>query len=154
MTAGRVIVIGQAPSRDGNPERPLLGPPGKEGLLYRLSGAVNREQFEAVFEPRNLLAAWPGHAKHKGDSFPAKKAKVAADGLRPSLSGRRVVLLGIGVAKAFGFKPSDARFTWAERDGVRFALSPHPSLINLWWNNPRNRAEAARFFGSILTGDR
>src|SRR3990172_5633772 len=148
MTQGRVILIGQAPSRDGDPERPLLGNPGHEGLLYRLSGAATRDQFEAIFEARNLLAAWPGSSKSKGDRFPIKDARAAAERMLPELAGRRVVLLGVGVAKAFGFKPDTPRLTWIERDGVTFALSPHPSLVNLWWNDNRNRAEAARFFGS------
>jgi len=148
----RTILIGQAPSRDGDPARPLLGPEGKEGLLYRLSGAVNRDQFEARFEARNLLATYPGRSKGKGDLFPMAEARTAAERMLPELIGRRVVLLGVGVARAFGFDSTQQPFVWIERDGATFALSPHPSFVNRYWNVTSTRAAAARFFGEILTG--
>lgn len=146
-----VVLIGQAPGRLGDPARPLVGK-GSGDLLQRLTGAMPG-QYERLFERRNLLGSWPGRSSAGGDSFPQSEAKHAAQAILPSLAGRRVVLLGSGVARAFGFSAKTTRFRWVERDGATFALSPHPSQVNRWWNNPRNRAEAARFFGSILTSD-
>ena len=153
MRRDRVLLLGQAPARDGDPRRPLIGGRGSGRILQLLTGTTLR-QYSRIFERRNLLQAWPGSAGAKGDLFPMTDAREAANALLPFLAGRRVVLLGTGVARAFGFPPETPRFEWFERDGTRFALSPHPSPANLWWNAWRNRAEAARFFGSITTGDR
>jgi uracil-DNA glycosylase len=146
----RVVLLGQAPSRDGDPLRPLIG--GGSGRILQLLTGTMVSQYRELYERRNLLKSWPGAADGKGDHFPTAEAHAAAVALLPRLAGRRVVLLGSGVARAFGFDTLTPRFCWIERDGVRFALSPHPSPVNRWWNEYRNRAQAARFFGSITTG--
>lgn len=149
----KIVLIGQAPGPDGDPKEPLKG--GRSStLIYLLSGCATEYQYEALYDRRNLLPEWPGYANGKGDKFPAKEAREAAKKLLPELRERKVVLLGDGVAKAFGFKKDTPNFIWIRKDGVWFALSPHPSGVNLWWNKPQNKIAAVRFFGSIMTGDR
>lgn len=75
------------------------------------------------------------------------------------MGGRRTILLGSRVAKAFGVY--DARqMEWRPikfvtkgnemADGL-VARMPHPSGRNLWWNDPANVARAAVFWREAIT---
>ena len=88
---------------------------------------------------------------------PAAEARERAAALVPRLSGRRVLLLGSNVAGAFGFfdRPALRWQTFYHFDGETHrrvgptALLPHPSGVNLWWNDPENRGRAARFMRAL-----
>ena len=135
----RTILLGQAPSAESDPERPL-GPDGASGRrLARLVGPA----FEEAFELRNLLRAFPGKLA-KGDAFPKTEARLAAAATIARLRGRRVVFLGRNVAEAFGFSWPEP-LEWHQHVGFAAARLPHPSGINTWWNDQKNVRAAAAF---------
>lgn len=141
----KTVIIGQAPSRVSDPSEPLSGRSGAR--LASLAG-VDLPAFREFFDRRNMLSEWPGKAG-KGDAWPgAPEARAIAEGLRTGLATRRVVLLGVNVARAFGF-PGEP-FLWARHwEGV-FAFSPHPSGTNRWWNDRRQVEQARRFWRSLV----
>ena len=142
----RTVIIGQAPSQHSDPRRPLLG--GHSGAkLQELCGFNLRQYFEA-FDRANLIKSWPGCAAGgKGDAFPAPEAQAAAHAMLPALFGRRVVLLGRGVAEAFGLRAPPLEWTRLPCPGgwLEAAYLPHPSGINRWWNTKANTSAAADF---------
>lgn len=143
------ILIGQAPNRTMKDPRPLIG--GRTGgLLMALAGyADNEPGYLRAFDRVNLLSEWPGANGGKGDRFPAAAARRAADSMAPDLAGRRVILVGRGVCRAFGLRDLPW-FEWLEDPrGFRVAAIPHTSPINSFWNPTANRAEACRFFHRV-----
>lgn len=142
----RVVVIGQAPGRRG-PKVPVGGRSAR--LLAGLLG-ITEEQFLDEYERFNLVNRFPGK-KGKGDAFPADLARRNARRLQPRLHQRKVVMLGRGVAAAFGISMPflDDLVVQRGRSIFKVLLLPHPSGVNHWWNHPRNReraAEALRYF--------
>lgn len=134
--------MGQAPSRNADLKRPLIG--GKSGYFLQQLCGMTLLQYVRAFETVNLIDVWPGPAP-KGDLFPPAEAKASAERKAASWSGRRVILLGKNVARAFGHHKTPP-MTWADDPrGFRVAVMPHPSGVNLFWNAPANR-EAARVF--------
>jgi len=66
----------------------------------------------------------------------------------PELRGRWVLLIGQGVARAFGVQAG--LLEWVEREGAWLAVVPHPSGVNRWWNELRNVERAAAFLRGCL----
>lgn len=144
----RVLLIGQAPSAatDGMP--PFSGRSGER--LAGLAGLRDAAALREAFEVRNLFDKFPGKAA-KGDRFPLGAAREEAARLRGRIAGGgfradRALLVGVGVARAFGVDP-EPLLTWRTdpRLPVPFAVLPHPSGVNLWWNLPRHVLAASRF---------
>lgn len=137
------ILIGQAPSRRSRAETPLTG--GRSGARLQELMGLSLAGYVRLFARANLLDAWPGMAGAKGDAFPQRLARIAAlDMLDAGLLRDRLVLfVGAGTARAFRFPapPLD----WAEHAGTLCACVPHPSGVNLWWNDPANEARARAF---------
>lgn len=143
----RVILIGQAPSRIGRPDRPLVG--GRSGEFLRELTGLTLRQYARRFERRNLLAVFPGSAP-SGDVFPSHEASEAAKQMIWELSGRRVVMVGIAVARAFKVDYNDL-FEWVDDPrGFKFSVIPHPSGVNRYWNAPGAKALAMGFFARLL----
>ena len=140
-----LLVVGQAPGR-----RPCGGVLlGRSGSLLAACAGLPLHEWAARVERVNLLPRWPG-ANGKGDHFPLDEAQTAAGRLGTRMRARRVVLLGRGVARAFGANDLHPHFEWW-RDDERdcwLALCPHPSGVNLWWNDQSNRERAAAFWRS------
>jgi hypothetical protein len=142
------VLVGQAPSKETEGALPFSGRCGPKlaGLL-----GVQHEDLWSKFEVVNVLDHFPGSAG-RGDSFPISEARERAKVLAPGFEGRRVVLLGRNVARAFdlGAMPF---FEWQAVDahGARMLCSvvPHPSGMVHFWNEPENVARAKRFMGSI-----
>jgi hypothetical protein len=144
----KLLLIGQAPSRHGDPERPLEGRIGK--LLAELAG-VSFEEYMEQTERMNLLNRWPGKAG-KGDRWDAQAARERASELKQVFSGRVAVLLGRNVAGAFGLNALPW-LTWTEKFGGRLSIIPHLSGIVTWWNSDENRRKAGDFFTMLLNTD-
>ena len=138
----KTLLLGAAPSRSSDPSRPLIG--GHSGTkLQELCGLNLRQYFEA-FDRADLLQAYPGSI------WPKVQASAAAAALLPALRGRRVVLVGRGVAEAFGLRAPALEWTRLLYSGdasayIEVAYLPHPSGLNLWWNCPANTEAAAKF---------
>lgn len=138
----RVTIVGQAPGRRNGAALAFEGPSGRR--LAALAGVSERELRRRA-KLVNLLPRWPG-AAGKGDLFPAAAAKKAAKGMR---LGGRVPLAGRGVARAFGVGAAPF-LEWFTLGRCEAAVFPHPSGVSHWWNDPANRAEAARFLAAVL----
>lgn len=95
----KVLLVGQAPSRDTCGGPPFSGRSGRR--LADLAG-VEHSRLGEVFALVNLLDRWPGK-NGRGDAFPMSEARAAA--ARLDLSKHDVVVLvGRNVARACGLK--------------------------------------------------
>jgi len=137
----RLLMIGQAPGRKGDPSDPLGGKIGHR--LAKLAG-VEYERYVEATERMNLFDEWPGK-DGKEDKWDAKAARSKAKKLESSLRGRRVLFVGGNVAKAFGEKPAWLEWEDSEELAAEIAAIPHPSGIVLWWNEAENREAAGEF---------
>ena len=142
----RPLLIGQAPSRLGDPAKPCTG-----RFMRFLCGVagVSTLAYLRAFERRNLLPAWPGKSG-KGDAFPMEEARAAAAGM--DVRGRTVVCCGRKVAGAFGVRAGFLSET--EKDGAAFVVLPHPSGVNRWWNSRSNRRRARRLLRRLIASSR
>ena len=137
------LIVGQAPSRNSDPRDPLTGRSGQRLMdLFDLPPSI----YRSCFERTNLLKEFPGKAG-KGDLFDHVLALQTALQIKIELAlfpRPFVLLLGEKVAAAFGEpRPIFRRF---QIHNVRAYVVPHPSGVNLWWNNPKNVRRAKRFF--------
>ncbi len=136
-------IVGQAPGPRGLKGRPLEG--GASRKFAGLAG-VSEDEFWRLFRTRNVLPRFPGK-NGKGDAFPIDEARRRAASMR--FRAGRVILLGQGVARAFGVRAPP--LTWRRVGRREFAVVPHPSGVNRWWNDPKNVRRAKRFL-RILAG--
>lgn len=151
----RPLMIGQAPARLGDPDKPCTGPSFRR--MARICGATTPAgelRFLAQFERTNLLAEFPGSGDgDRGDAFPRRLAERAALQMESRVRDRLVLLMGRNVAWAFGRKLEGAEyFRWEYRLELNatFAVVPHPSGINRWWNDEGNHERARDFFRSLI----
>jgi hypothetical protein len=96
----------------------------------------------------NLNARWNGKAG-RGDRFDTEEGTRVARGILRE-SPVRVVCLGAAVSACFGldWTPLGCPCVGA----TRFCMLPHPSGLNPWWNDPLNRAGAARTLRDFCSG--
>lgn len=142
-----LLIVGEAPSRLGDPAAPLEGKIGKK--LARLFG-LDTEDYLAVTERMNVLEEWPGKDE-KGDAFPLEDARELADKKKHLLMGRRVLFLGRRVEKAFGVVKSTALdWSWNAELKALTAVLPHPSGVVRWWNEEENVKMAETFLRNAL----
>lgn len=107
-------------------------------------------QYCRRFERMNLLDHYPGSAGKRGDRFPMVEARMMAHEARKAMEGRIVVFVGLAVAEAFDSIGPKA-FEWRRyAPGFRGAPIPHPSPINVFYNEPANAIRARRFFDELL----
>jgi len=139
------LIVGQAPGRRSNPNEPLSGKSGRR--LAALCG-LDLPAFLDRFDRVNLVYGWPDE-RAKGDAFlGCVEARHAAAELAPRLARRRAILLGHRVAAAF--HASDLPyFKWTRLGDAMIAVAPHPSGVNLFWNDPANVRTARRFWRSV-----
>ena len=146
--ATKVVLVGEAPGRPMRPdEEPLMG---RSALRIAGLAAITVAEYREQTERMNLFdqpqARWR-----------VRDAEKAAAAILPRFDGRRVIMLGQRVAAAFDVADY-VPFTWGwgvERGGrVRFdfAVIPHPSGRNRFWNTEENRALARIFLRQALQG--
>jgi uracil-DNA glycosylase len=141
----RILIIGQAPSRDGRDRFA-----GKSGdRIARFCGLQRGAQLLEFFDVENLLPAYVG-ATATGDRFPVALARERAAQLRSAWSpDRPVILVGRGVARAFGL--DFPYFQWRViGGGIPVAVVPHPSGRNRYWNQASHRIAAWRFWRNAM----
>lgn len=158
--ASRILLIGQAPGPTGPPPgRPLVG--GKTGTrLQALAGCETVRDYLRSFDTVNLISTYPGRAPGgKGDSFPMAEARIVATAMKRFIRGRRVVFVGGKVMEAFGV--DSAPFLWqtyvdeyAPEVSFEWAMIPHPSPVNRFWNSQANWDRARSFFAAARIGMR
>jgi hypothetical protein len=119
----------------------LGGPTGDK--LMELLG-IDLRTYVRAFRRLNLIRHFPGR-EGRGDSFPLDEARAAWWKLGVNLGMRRTILLGAKVAEVA--VPGWRRFGWCQpftTEWTIFLVVPHPSGLNLWWNDAGNTALAAR----------
>lgn len=145
----RPLIVGEAPSRLGDPSKPITGKCGAK--LAEFAGLTGPE-FRRVFARMNLLQRWPGSAG-KGTRWDAAEARrLATEARRSRFVGRRtVLLLGWRVAAAFEVRV-EGYFVQACCGGATAIVVPHPSGVNRWYNEPANRKRMVRFMRRVARG--
>lgn len=147
------------PPEDPRVELPAVGWAERYCERVAITGSVGKKIAELAGFPldlkfgghdrRNLNTRWNGK-RGKGDSFDRAEGKKRASEL---LAGpwTHYVLLGDEVARCFAMKPealnvvTDFIPTLAGPPVKKaFLLFPHPSGINLWWNEEFNRFRARK----------
>jgi len=129
-----ILIIGEAVSHV--PGAPIEGAIGKRLAEY---AGITFDEFLASTERHNLLA------NPIEGPWPKQQARDAAQSIWPSMLGRRTILLGQNVARAFGIGEIPLRWRAIDDHGTEVAIVPHPSGLNLWWNDAPNRTAARRF---------
>ena len=151
----RPVFIGQAPSRRGDPTKPLTGSPGRK--LADLASMTPMEFYLSTVRT-NVLPRYVG-AGGGGDAFPMTDARSRAVEMAAELDGRVVVFVGRRVAEVFGYKR--LWFDWEEGNfsvghllvWCRRAVMPHPSGRNRFWNDPRNVQDARSFMFELMRNE-
>jgi uracil-DNA glycosylase len=145
------LIIGQAPARGNDGLLPFAGQSGAR--LATLAGVgTSGDDLPPHFDLANLLDKWPGK-QGKGDAFDMDAAREAAADLTLKLQTaeepRFVLLMGRKVERAFGW--SGLTYlddnVWHGNDVILF---PHPSGVNLWWNELDNRTAARKTIRWVL----
>lgn len=125
-------------------------------LLVELAD-VPEHVLRSRVEFRNLLSEYPGRKRDgKGDLFPIKEARAAADReMERWREADMIVFAGREVARAFGLAAAAPWFEWeilGLEDGyvVEVAVFPHPSGASRFWNDAANRDAAAAFLRELI----
>ncbi len=132
----KLILLGQAATRHADPGVALIA--GRAGITLSHLAGVNLIEFLRLVKPVNLLPDWEG----PGDFLPMDQAGRSADALLPLLRGRRVILLGRAVGRAFGLKKYEMLWAGYHR-GFEATLFPHPGGLPRWWSDPENERRAS-----------
>lgn len=144
------IIIGQAPAEHGDPTAPLEGRVGRK--LADLLGCTYEEYLKRS-QRFNILPEWPGRDKgRKGDRFPMFVAKQNASRMSYSFGGCTVLYLGVKVGQVFGFHDEPLKWksvAWPAGQTHKAAVLPHPSGINRWWNDHKNKHAAKQFMTKL-----
>ena len=145
----RAYMLGQAPGAvEGSERRPWRG---KAGQTLRRWLDLDEERFYGTFYCASVTRCYPGRARTgKGDRTPTPREQELCsfwrewefELIRPKLI---VAVGGLALRRLLG------RSTLAECIGKRFDYDgaavvplPHPSGVNIWLNDPANRALVAR----------
>lgn len=135
----KALIIGEAPNARGRGE-PIAGRCGQR--LADLCGC-SLDEFLAAFDRENVLKRYPGSAG-KGAAFDLAPATRRATALKDRFRRKRtVLLLGYRAAKAFGIR--SRYFEPVKVSRATVVVVPHPSGINRWYNEPKNRRRMGRF---------
>ena len=147
IETNKIGLVGQAPSRRGDPRKPLAGPNGRK--IAQLAGMTYNELIAC--RRKHLNTHYNG-SRGKGDTFDHAKGNINAADVLLDWRVERIVLLGKNVARCFGFR--DVPFL-AEMSiyGRRFLILPHPSRVNRWWNERRNEQRARELLQRFLRGE-
>jgi uracil-DNA glycosylase len=149
------LMIGQAPAR-GRDEAPAFTS-ASGARLAKLAGVGDTgADLQEYFETRNLQSRYGGKAASgKGDKFDLAAAKLQAaqivEELNEEDNDRVVLLMGRGVAKAFGVDKHPYLIPWVWLHHT-FIVFPHPSGVNRWWNEEWNVAAARRMLTRLAKG--
>ncbi len=144
IETSKIGLVGQAPSRRGDPHKPLAGPNGQK--IAHLAGMSYDELIACRRRHLNTHYGAKG-----GKRFDHAKGKINAADVLMDWRVERIVLLGKNVARCFGFR--DLPFLAEIRIyGRRFLIFPHPSGVNRWWNERRNERRARQLLQRFLQG--
>jgi hypothetical protein len=132
-----LLLVGEAPNASG---RGRMANTTQSGRRLALLGGAGLPRT-------NVIQRFPARSG-KGASFPLQEARAGLDRLWRR-TPRRVafVYMGKRVAAADGWR--GAYLEWGESRGRRVCTFPHPSGINMWWNEPANVELAMAFIRGV-----
>jgi len=137
----KLLLVGQAPSSTSDPKEPFSGPSGI--TIRRLMGVAEKDFFRD-YDRINVLDFFTGK-KGKGDAFSKSMVpKERREFLMKFVNDRNVVFFGRETARVFGIEPEFLvpDLFLVDKSCFRGIVAPHPSGINLFWNEPENRRSA------------
>lgn len=148
----RLVIVGESPSPRGRSDLSLFPHP-KNSAGYRLS-EITGLGHAGYTQRTQRINLHPEHVPDHRWSTPS--ARAAAENLVASdfLTGREVILLGSRVLEAFipDVKVNRIRpCQWYEHVGrggehkFKWALIPHPSGRNRWYNDVQNKRAVYHF---------
>lgn len=144
----RPLLIGQAPGPTGQPGERALS--GRGGARLASIAEISLDEFLARVDTRNLLEEFPGRAT-RGDLFPLTVARERAEIVKAQEAEREVLIfVGMGVADAFDFDEPPCTWRRIAFPRRRLGMIPHPSGLNLWYNDETNVRQARIFLREIL----
>lgn len=160
----KVVLVGIAPARPGEEGQPLSAyAPQSTGRRIANMMKMSWKEYNDFFDRVNVCP----HPQLS--TIPAKLYHPFAENLAGILRNRRVILLGANVAECFSipresWEPCRWRVqseTYRQvnfvgyRAGMKlpfdWALLPHPSGRNRWYNAPENERTAIEFLESLKT---
>lgn len=137
---GRVLLVGETNPRSTDPRYALYHRPANS------AGHRLQSRILAVHPRRTYLSMWRTNLC-LGDWDPGSAAERAAELVRRALPWRTVVALGVRVSGALGAALGVSLETFGDPHvfpgDLRVVSIPHPSGLNLAWNEP-SEAERAR----------
>lgn len=139
-----VTFVGQAPSRQTKDNAGWAE--GRAVLALCALARMPYRELAAQARFVNLLRRWPGK-RGKGDRWPINRAQRAAQHVQ--FTGR-MVFLGRQVAAAFG--ASRAYLRPFQLRGATCMVFPHPSGVNRWYNQAKNKRRASQMLKRWLNG--
>lgn len=147
-----LAIVGEAPGPRTRADCPFYPypPSSAAGRLLAYLG-WSRSRYLLTFARMNLLDEWPG------PRFPVVEARECVPKIVAALHPRPMLLMGRGVAQAFGvgvlppLELAHVRLPHAECGHVdaQVAIVPHTSGRNLWYNDPVNQAALRAFVMSL-----
>jgi hypothetical protein len=109
------------------------------------SGEISMRQYLEMFDRRNLLSV---------REWRARDARAAAIGFLAGLRRRAVIVLGQPTWSALGLSPTTGLLRSDAYFESEFWRVPHPSGLNRWFNETRNRRAAARLMLRLARGEK
>lgn len=149
MTRDRLLLIGEdfgnSQPRYHNDVYALTGKSGKRlASLMGFAGETAMFQYALATERTNVVTLQP---EWRDQALVAQRVVEIAERMR----GRRVILLGVRVAAAFGVTDLDLMRWRSDHDlDATVARFPHPSGRSHWWNDAANVVAATRFLQDAL----
>lgn len=133
------------------PDYPLFpAPVGCTGyrLWKMLEGetGATRSEYLGAFERTNLV---------EGREWNMRRARENVPAMLERMRGRHAVIVGSATYSAFGsaLHPYSRHFLWRDSDDLlcpfRYALFPHPSGRNRYYNDPATVVIASQFIGEL-----
>lgn len=141
-------LIGQQPSRNVPSQALSADDPSWAGFRLASLCDMTPDQYHKAFERRNVNYLTEG--QFKVDSLSRIRAFKLSKGFE---SGDIVIMMGRAVCSCFGL-PSDRLFQfYPTEQGWLYAVMPHPSSRNRWWNIEENVEYAKEFMSAVVAYD-
>jgi uracil-DNA glycosylase family 4 len=145
----RAYVLGQAPGAvEGKERRPWRG---RAGRTLRRWLELDEDAFYATFYCASVTRCYPGRAgTGKGDRTPTPREQGLCafwQNWEFELIGPRLIVPvgAFAVRRLLGASSlANCIGVGFDRDGAVVVPLPHPSGVNIWLNDPRNRALVSR----------
>ena len=140
----RPVLVGERPGPNCSPKAPLYPIPHNSagGRLCRMCG-LSAAEYLATYDRVNLIP-------HVGRVWNATLARAMAQNLHASLLRQRhVVLMGRRVAHAFLGKFAYEWMSWYNLPGANYAVVPHPSGHNRWYDDGPNIKAVVKFLREL-----